>query len=72
MCACVHVRACARVEVSCMAAAAAVGSYVQQSVRVWYRVVECGAECSSVVQSCLVWRRVFVCGTELLSVVQSC
>ena len=25
---------------------------VAQSVRVWYRVVECGAECSCVVQSC--------------------
>ena len=43
-----------------------------QSVRVWYRVVECGTELLSVAQRVHVWYRVVECGTELLSAVQSC
>ena len=31
----------------------------------WRRVVECGAELSSVAQTCRVWRRVVECGAEL-------
>ncbi len=53
-------RARARVEVSGMAAA------VDDYVRFGGRVVDCGAELSSMAQRCRVWRRVFECGAELL------
>ena len=53
-------RACARVEVSGMAAA------VDDYVRFGGRVVDCGAELSSVAQSCQVRRRVVKCAAELL------
>ena len=50
----------ARVEMSGMAAA------VDDYVRFGGRVVDCGAELSSVAQRCRVWRRVVECSAELL------
>ena len=48
--------------------AAAVDDYV----RFGGRVVDCGAELSSVAQICRVWRRVVECGAKLSSAAQSC